>query len=370
MHERRNENGLRISRRSRFRLLLRPFIIEVRFEILCGDFRFHAVRRNLDARRPKDRVENQFALLVVAPTFVEMSAGEAEAAASVGSLERPCSRLRFLRGDLGADRWVALVRSIFAAHRAVRRDRGKDVRELAGALVEAHVKIPFIVRAKGLHAIGNRMLRQFPEVRLPVRIHRPILFEESAHPVQRLWSAFVRGKFHRIVQTDEARAAFHFPGDLLKMIAAEQKMSAAAIRVEENRIGLRKFLRVRPFGVEMHLRDHVRRSLSEALREELHAGIMFMIAGSMRLASGEQQHARLAIRSFGLSKGAQQKECGENGTQSLFHDDIERGWIREVEDRRGRAASQDLGREKLSESLRQQKGRPATVNPRAAARGS
>ena len=63
---------------------------------------------------PEDGVEDEFSLIVLAPAFMVMATGEAEAATACGALEGPSDGLGFFGGDFSADGGVAFVRAIFA----------------------------------------------------------------------------------------------------------------------------------------------------------------------------------------------------------------------------------------------------------------
>ena len=173
---------------------------------------------------------------------------------------------------------------------------------------EAHVKVPLVIRAEGLHAIADRVPRQFLEVRVPVRIHRPVRFEETAHPVERLRPALVRRIFHRVVEADEATAAVHRLRDALEMVALDHRMPAAAVGINHHGVRLCELLLARPLRVEMHLGRDLRRALSETLREELDAGVVFVLARPVRRLSGDQDDQRFALGGLGV----QGREPGGN----------------------------------------------------------
>ena len=63
---------------------------------------------------PEDGVEDEFSLIVLAPAFMVVATGEAEAATAGGALEGPGDGLGFFGGDFSADSGVAFVRAIFA----------------------------------------------------------------------------------------------------------------------------------------------------------------------------------------------------------------------------------------------------------------
>ena len=63
---------------------------------------------------PEDGVEDEFSLIVLAPAFMVVATGEAEAATAGGALESPSDGLGFFGGDFCADSGVAFVRAIFA----------------------------------------------------------------------------------------------------------------------------------------------------------------------------------------------------------------------------------------------------------------
>src|SRR5437867_485020 len=65
------------------------FQIQILLELLWCQLRFHAARRHLDFRNPKQGVEDDLPKIGVAPVFVKMAAGEPEAAAAVRALDAP-----------------------------------------------------------------------------------------------------------------------------------------------------------------------------------------------------------------------------------------------------------------------------------------
>ena len=85
-----------------------------------------------------------------------VSAGEAEAAATVGPFGRPGNVLR------NAVRHFFAHVGITGAHavrkfQADRRNRAQDRGDGFHAVLEAHVEIPFVVRGEGADAVGDRM---------------------------------------------------------------------------------------------------------------------------------------------------------------------------------------------------------------------
>ena len=65
----------------------------------------------------------------------------------------------------------------------------------------------------------------------------------------------------------------------------------------------------------------MRRALREALREELHAGVVLVLAGAVRWLAGDEHDERLALRRLrgGEGRGSEQGE-GEGGKgRAKFH---------------------------------------------------
>ncbi len=68
-------------------------------------------------RGPDDRVEHDFAKILVTPIPVEVSAGETEAASATFAFGGPGHVLNFAVGDRFANIGVAAVRTVAATHR-------------------------------------------------------------------------------------------------------------------------------------------------------------------------------------------------------------------------------------------------------------
>src|SRR5258708_6932224 len=99
---------------------------------------------------PDDRIQHGFPEIVVTPIFVEMRPGEPKAPASTSSLANPRHMLRLPPLDRFANRRVAFVRAIRAAHRTLRGNGRQNRRDASHIVAESHVKIPFIANRERL----------------------------------------------------------------------------------------------------------------------------------------------------------------------------------------------------------------------------
>jgi hypothetical protein len=88
-------------------------------------------------------------------------------------------------------------------------------------------------------------------------------------------------------------------------------MPAATVAVDEHRIGLAQLRRIRPFGVEMDFDGNIRRTLRQALGEELNARIVFVFARTVRLLASDQDDEGLSIGRF--CEGDGRKRCEAKG---------------------------------------------------------
>ena len=79
------------------------------------------------------------------------------------------------------------------------------------------------------------MIRKLIEIACPVRIYGPVRFKVTAGPVQKRISRRAFGNFHTVVQTHHANAAFFKCLQAIQL--AVKRMSAATIRIDDNRIG-------------------------------------------------------------------------------------------------------------------------------------
>ncbi len=317
--------------------------IEIRLEVFRGDLGFHAIGGHFEFRGPDDGVEHQLALVVIAPAGMEMAAGEPEAAAAIGAHAGPGDGLRLLFFEhLALHIGVAVVRAFAAIHGLGRGDGGENGSDPLQARAEAHVEIPFVSRAERVDAVADRVLGQFLEIREPVRIYGPILFEIASEPVEEFGRAFAqlscvragwaaaaachrdrfaarasrlssKAGFDGVVQANEAATAFHFLREIGEPIALESDVSATTVGVKNDGIGMGEFLGARPLGIEMHLGDRPGARLGsgdfgEQLRPRHCASCW---AGPMRrLAGHEAKDERLAIGSL-RGNGAEGNAEGE-----------------------------------------------------------
>ena len=100
-----------------------------------------------------------------------VAAGESKAATAVGALECPRNVLTLARRDAFAHGRIAAVRAVAAFHCVGRGHVGEDGRHAFHVRREAHVKIPFVVGLKRLHAARDWMLGELFEMGGPMRIH-------------------------------------------------------------------------------------------------------------------------------------------------------------------------------------------------------
>ncbi len=254
MRARRTDRGIRRGagkERVVLTLRLRIFRIEIRREFPGRHLAEHSPGRNLRLGRPEDGVENDFALVVIAPVFVEMAAGEAEAAPAVRSIKGPGNGLRQPIGHRLADVRVAGMRAVRAFHGIFRRVGGENMAQLT-FLRETHVEIPFVEYGVRFQAIADGVLGESLEIGDPMRVHAPVGFEVSAHPSEQLRATVILRDFHGIVQADQAAAAFHLLCKLLHPVALQQQVVAAAIAIDDDGVGGGELFWAGPFAVQDH----------------------------------------------------------------------------------------------------------------------
>ena len=247
------------------------------FEILLGDFvRGDAVFRDFGIGGPSEGVEDDFAEVVVGPIFVEVAAGEAEAAASTGAFVGPGDVLGFSGGNGFADVGVSGVGAVFSAHRFLRRMGGEDGGDAFHVGDETHVEIPFVADRKGLHAAGDGVIGEGFELGIPVRVDGVVWLKIAAHPLEKLVAVFALGGFDAVVETGEA-AAF-FQGDVESFEVVVGHVAFAAIAIENDGVGVfdggdvgRPVLGELDFGV-----DAVGGVFVELIGEEEGAGAMLV----------------------------------------------------------------------------------------------
>ena len=88
--------------------LLLSFRIKILLQVFIGHGALDAIARHFGMSRPQERVQNNFAEVLVAPIPVEVRAGEAEAAPAVRPLDRPREHLFASAG--GNDVWIRSAR--------------------------------------------------------------------------------------------------------------------------------------------------------------------------------------------------------------------------------------------------------------------
>lgn len=66
-------------------ILFVPFLIHVADELVLGDRAFEAVSGNIDFREPQNRIQDYFAVVIVAPIFMVVTAHILSAAGPLGT---------------------------------------------------------------------------------------------------------------------------------------------------------------------------------------------------------------------------------------------------------------------------------------------
>ena len=135
---------------------LHGFFVEIDIHLVVGGGGgVDAVLGNVGAGDPGDGVEAGFPEVIISPVVVEMSTGEAEAAAAIFAFDDPDDVLREFIGDHFPDFGVSGVVAIGAFHGFIGRDGGEDGGDTFHVFGEAHVKIPFIEHFKRVNAAAN-----------------------------------------------------------------------------------------------------------------------------------------------------------------------------------------------------------------------
>ena len=115
---------------------------------------------------------------------------------------------RLANGGIAATRAVRTLQCLGQRH--VGEDRGHALE----ILHEAHVIVPLVVDAEGLHTVPYWMLLCL-KVWGPVRVHRPIEITETAHPLEELVARVALDRLGGPVDHHHADALFHKRIELL-----------------------------------------------------------------------------------------------------------------------------------------------------------
>jgi hypothetical protein len=174
------------------------------------------------------------------------------------------------------------------------------------------MEVPFVAGGERLDAVADGVFGEFFKVGDPVGVDAPIGFEKAAHPIEGLRSALFGGKFYAVMEADEAGAAVHFFGDLGEVIGGEHGVTATAISVKEDGIGLGEFFGGRPFGVEMHGGFYGEATGIETFFEEENSGVVFVFTGAVGGATREEEEV-FGGGICGESGGEREEEGGEEG---------------------------------------------------------
>ena len=246
-----------------------------RFEMLEW-LRAHAVLRNIEFRRPDNRVEDQSAEIRVPPVRVEMAAREAETAPAIGALDGP------------ADRKVV---------RLLRRMRNDDGLEARVIFAEPNVVIIFLLRGERLDAAQDGMT-WCAQLRLGlpglnggipmVRRVAGFIIEMSADPFRNL-VVDAHGTERAPVKEHEAAAALHLPFDDLPMIAGVKRviffLAIRAVGGQEDRVGIVECRGVLGPGVKMRLDEHLALQIGRSVEQVFEQDdIFFVFVRLLRMA--------------------------------------------------------------------------------------
>src|SRR5688500_13318717 len=174
--------------------------IKIPFQIFFTYFRFNAVRGHCDFCRPKNCIEHNLPKILVTPVFVVMSAGEAKSPSAIFAFRCPHPMLRSAAFDRLAHGWVATVRAVVAGSRLFWTSIGQDRRHTFHSLTETHMVVPLVIDPKWVYTACDRVQGQRLEVRVPMRVHRPMRFEIAADPFEKGVAGGSFWYFHRIMR--------------------------------------------------------------------------------------------------------------------------------------------------------------------------
>ena len=97
------------------------------------------------------------------------------------------------------------------------------------------MEIPFVARFKWFYAGSDWVLRECGELSVPVRIDRPVGFEISAQPTEKLFAATICRHFDCIVDTNETCSSIHLFLQTVQM--GQRRVAPTTVRIDHNRIG-------------------------------------------------------------------------------------------------------------------------------------
>ena len=132
---------------------------------------------------------------------------------------------------------------------------------------------------------------QLLDLGLPVRIGREACLVIAAQPFEDV-IALALGILDGVMQIDEADALIHQLLHDVAVLLLDNRMTAAAVHVEDDGFGALEGLGVLRPAVARHHREDAR-CLLEHLHEQGAAGEEFMLAGSVALVSGDEDNLRL-----------------------------------------------------------------------------
>ena len=200
------------------------------------------------------------------------------------------------------------MRSVLAARRVGRRHRGENRRHSLHPLAKAQVEIPFVPDLERLHAARDGVVGQFLEIGVPMRIHRPVDFKSAADPVEEFFfTAFFRW-LRSVMEADESDALVHQAAHRLQVVGLQQRVSAAAVGVDDHRGGAveRGVRIVRPaVGVD-HRRDP--RPVIQARLQQQAARAMLVFAGAVAGPTRDEHNFLVGRHAFGGGQSTHQHQ--------------------------------------------------------------
>src|SRR6056300_232969 len=120
-------------------------------------------------RSPENRIQHDLAEHVILPALVVVGAGEAKASSlSIWPLICPCNVLAFTIFDRLSNMRISTPRTVSSLQGLWWREVRKNRRDAFQVSDEANVIIQLVVDAERLNSIGDRVIRETFEIRLPV----------------------------------------------------------------------------------------------------------------------------------------------------------------------------------------------------------
>ena len=183
------------------------------------------------------------------------------------------------------------------ASRSLRRNRRENRRH--AAVGELHVVIPLVANVEGLHTPRDFVIRQVREVRVPMRVHRPVREIIAALPAQKLRAAQHLRDLDRKMNRAEARAFAQYCVERRAPAFIQQWMTRTAAGKQHDGVRALEHTGVfRPI-VAHHGDIHSRHSREAFLKQQKSRAVLMLEIAVARIAREEDNFLfrRAAVQS-------------------------------------------------------------------------